>query len=58
VGAEAVIDFTLQPGGVAEAVTVKADVPIVETTTSQTGGTLQREQLASFRRSRVISVPS
>jgi outer membrane receptor protein involved in Fe transport len=45
VGAEAVIDFTLQPGGLAEAVTVKADVPIVETTTSQTGGTLQREQL-------------
>ena len=45
VGAEAAIDFTLQPGGMSEEVTVKADVPIVETTTSQTGGTLLREQL-------------
>ena len=45
VGAEAAIDITLQPGGMAEQVTVRADVPIVETTTSQTGGTLQRDQL-------------
>ena len=45
VGAEAVLDFTLAAAGVAEEVTVRADAPIVRTTTAQTGGTLVREQL-------------
>ena len=45
VGAEPAIDFSLQAGGVSEEVTVTADIPIVNTTTSQTGGTLLREQL-------------
>jgi hypothetical protein len=45
VGTEAVLDFEMSAAGVAEEVTVRADIPIVNTTTSQTGGTLLREQL-------------
>jgi hypothetical protein len=45
VGQEGVIDFSLAAAGVAEEVVVRGDVPIVRTTTSQTGGTLLREQL-------------
>lgn len=44
-GSEAVINFDLQPAGVAEAVTVTAGAPIVETTTAAVQGSLNREQL-------------
>lgn len=45
VGAEAVINFELAVANVAEEVTVTADTPIVETTTSAVQGTLRREQI-------------
>ena len=45
VGQEGVVDFLLAAAGVAEEVVVRGDAPIVRTTTSQTGGTLLREQL-------------
>ena len=45
VGAEAVINFEMTLANVAEEVTVTADTPIVETTTSAVQGTLRREQI-------------
>jgi outer membrane receptor protein involved in Fe transport len=45
VGGEAVINFDMAVASVTEAVTVQADAPIVETTTSAVQSTLRREQL-------------
>ena len=45
VGAEAVINFTMSLAGVSEAVTVLADTPVVETTTSAIAETIRREQI-------------
>lgn len=48
VGSEAVINFTLSVASVAEEVTVRGDVPVVETTTSAVQGTMQRAQLETL----------
>ena len=45
VGAEAVINFEMTVAGVSEQVTVEADTPVVETTTSAVQSTLRREQI-------------
>jgi outer membrane receptor protein involved in Fe transport len=45
VGAESVINFELAVAGVTEQVTVQADAPVVETTTSAVQSTLRREQI-------------
>lgn len=45
VGAEVVIDFELSVANVTEVVTITADSPIVETTTSAVQGTLRRDQI-------------
>jgi hypothetical protein len=45
VGAESVINFSLTVAGVAEAVTVISDVPVVETTTSAVQSTIRRETI-------------
>ena len=45
VGGEAVINFDMAVASVTEAVTVQADAPIVETTTSAVQSTLRREQI-------------
>jgi outer membrane receptor protein involved in Fe transport len=45
VGAEAVINFDLAIAGVSEEVTVQADAPVVETTTSAVQQTLGRQQI-------------
>jgi hypothetical protein len=45
VGAESVIDLTLGLAGVTEAVTVTADAPVIETTTSAVQETISREQI-------------
>lgn len=44
-GAQVVLNMTLQLGTLTEAVTVTAEVPIVETTTSVVQTTLNREQI-------------
>ncbi len=44
-GSEAVIDFELAPAGLAEAVTVTADTPVVQTTTATVQNTMVREQI-------------
>ena len=45
VGAEAVINFDMAVAGVTEQVTVQADSPVIETTTSAVQSTLRREQI-------------
>lgn len=45
VGAEAVINFDLAIAGVSESITVNADAPVVETTTSAVQQTIRREQI-------------
>ena len=45
VGAESVINFELSVAAVSEVVTVQADTPVVETTTSAVQSTLRREQI-------------
>ncbi len=45
VGAEAVINFELAIAGVNEQVTVQADAPVIETTTSAVQSTIGREQI-------------
>ncbi len=45
VGAEAVVNFTMTVAGVTEALTVVADIPVVETTTSAVQETLRRDQI-------------
>jgi outer membrane receptor protein involved in Fe transport len=45
VGAESVINFELAVAGVTEQLTVQADTPIVETTTSAVQSTIRREQI-------------
>ncbi|HXG90344.1 MAG TPA: TonB-dependent receptor [Vicinamibacterales bacterium] len=45
IGAEAVINFELAPAGLAEAVTVTADSPVVQTTTATVQNTVTREQI-------------
>ena len=44
-GAESVINFEMAIAAVSEEVTVQADVPVVETTTSAVQGTLRRDQI-------------
>lgn len=45
VGSEAVVNFEMAVGGVTEQVTVEANVPVIETTTSAVPGSLSRDQL-------------
>jgi outer membrane receptor protein involved in Fe transport len=45
VGQHAVLNFTLQPGTVSEQVTVVSEAPLVETSTSQVGALVSREQI-------------
>ena len=45
VGAEAVINFNLTVAGVAEAVSVISDAPVIQTTTSAVQSTIRREQI-------------
>ncbi len=45
VGAEAVINFELAVAGVTEQLTVQADAPVIETTTSAIQSTIRREQI-------------
>ncbi len=44
-GQQAVINFTLNPGAVTESVTVQAEAPLVDTTTSTVGTLVNREQI-------------
>ena len=50
VGAEAVINFEMAVAGVTEQVTVEADTPVIETTTSAVQSTLGREQIDLLER--------
>jgi outer membrane receptor protein involved in Fe transport len=45
VGAESVINFEMNVAGISEQVTVEADTPVIETTTSAVQSTLGREQI-------------
>jgi outer membrane receptor protein involved in Fe transport len=45
VGAEAVLNFELAVAGVTEQLTVQADAPVIETTTSAVQSTIRREQI-------------
>jgi hypothetical protein len=45
IGREAVVDFTLQVGNVAEQVTVTGEAPLVETTTATVSGVVTGQQL-------------
>jgi hypothetical protein len=45
VGADSQVDFTLQPGDATETVTVEAEVPLIETTSSTLGGTLSTKEI-------------
>ncbi|MBI2817401.1 MAG: TonB-dependent receptor [Acidobacteria bacterium] len=45
VGQQAVVNFTLQPGAVAESVTVMGEAPLVDTATSAVGALVSREQI-------------
>jgi hypothetical protein len=48
VGAQARADAHLTTGGVKEVIEVSADVPLVETTSNNTGGTIEAEQAAEL----------
>jgi hypothetical protein len=45
VGREAVVDFTLTVGNVAEQVTVTGEAPLIETTTATVGGVVDSQQM-------------
>ena len=45
VGAEAVLNFSMNVAGLSEAVTVIADTPVIETTTSAVQETIRRDQI-------------
>ena len=45
VGQHAVINFTLNPGAVAESVTINGEAPLVQTATSEVGALVSREQI-------------
>ena len=45
IGREAVVDFTLQVGNVAEQVTVTGEAPLIETTTAVVGGVVDSKQM-------------
>ncbi|HXG90580.1 MAG TPA: TonB-dependent receptor [Vicinamibacterales bacterium] len=45
VGAEAVLNFSMSVAGLSEAVTVIADTPVIETTTSAVQETIRRDQI-------------
>nr|MBA3270527.1 TonB-dependent receptor [Acidobacteriota bacterium] len=45
IGSEAVINFELAPAGLAEAITVTADSPVVQTTTATVQNTVTRDQI-------------
>lgn len=48
VGQEAVLNFTLEVGSVAEAVTVTADAPLVDTTSGTLGGLVNEERVSDL----------
>jgi hypothetical protein len=48
IGQEAVVNFTLNVGSVAEAVTVTADAPLVETTSGSLGGLVDEQRVAEL----------
>jgi hypothetical protein len=45
VGSDARVDFILQPGQATETITVAAEVPLIETTSSSLGGTLSTQEI-------------
>ncbi len=45
IGREAVVDFTLQVGNVAEQVTVTGEAPLIETTTASVSGIVDSQQM-------------
>jgi hypothetical protein len=48
IGREAVVDFSLQVGNVAEQVTVTGEAPLIETTTATVGGVVDGRQIQNF----------